>query len=134
MTKEEWKKISDWWGIGYGSINMEIDGHKISLYNNIDKKKMIVEVIIYVDGYIRGRYYEKDSELGNRFWRRVKKPLYSTKKLKELVKIFGKRSEMSRQRYYERNVPSWRSFASFKKHITSHNTDIKFIPESEDNE
>ena len=92
MTKEEWKKIADWWGTGYGSVKMNIDGHEISLYNSIDKKKMIVEVAVYVDGHIKGIYSNKDNEIGNRFWQRMKKPFYSAKKMKELAKAFGKRS------------------------------------------
>lgn len=39
MTKEEWKKIEDWWGTGLSTIKMKIDGHDIQLYNNIDKKR-----------------------------------------------------------------------------------------------
>lgn len=131
MTKEEWKKVADWWGTGYGCIDMSIDGHEISLCNIIDKKKMIVEVTIYVDGYMKGVYSGIDNEIGNRFWQRVKKPLYSTKELKERTKAFGKRSKMAQQKYCEWNIPCWRSFASFKRHMTVHNTEINLIPESE---
>lgn len=131
MTKEEWAKIADWWGTGLGSVKMSIDGHEISLYNNIDKKKMVVEVVIYVDGYIKGEYSTAGNEIGDRFWNRVKKPLYSPKELKERAKIWGKRSKEAQQKHFEYNCPYWRSFSSFKKHITTHNTKINLIPESE---
>lgn len=125
MTKEEWKKVQDWWGTGFGHVNMNIDEYEISLYNIIDKKKMIVEVTIYVDGYMKGVYSDINNEIGNRFWQRVKKPLYSVKNLKERAKIWGKRNKEAQQKHFEYNIPCWRSFAAFKKHITAHNTDIK---------
>lgn len=131
MTKEEWAKIADWWGIGLVSVKMNIDGHEISLYNNIDKKKMIVEVMISVDGHIKGEYSTAGNEIGDRFWNRVRKPLYSPKELKVRAKIWGKRSKEARQEYFECNYPCWRSFVAFKKHITAHNTEIILIPESE---
>ena len=131
MTKEEWAKIADWWGIGLVFVKMNIDGHEISLYNNIDKKKMIVEVVIYVDGYIKGEYSTVGNEIGDRFWNRARKPLYSPKELKERAKIWGKRSKEARQKHFEYNHPYWRSFVAFKKHITTHNTEINLIQESE---
>lgn len=133
MTKEEWKKIADWWGTGYGSIKMNIDGHEISLYNTIDKKRMIVEVVIYVDGYIKGDYSNAGDEIGDRFWLRVKKPLYSPKELKVRAKLWGKRSKEAQQKYFEYNSPYWRFYSSFKRHITAHNTEINLIPEREAN-
>lgn len=127
MTKEEWKKIEDWWGTGLSTIKMKIDGHEITLYNNIDKDKMIVEVVIYVDGYIKGDCSTVGNEIGDRFWNRVKKPLYSPKELKERAKVWGKRSKEAQQKYFEYNLPSWRSFRAFKKHITGHNKDISLV-------
>lgn len=59
------------------------------------------------------------------------KPLYSPKELKERAKIWGKRSKEARQKHFEYNIPYWRSFSSFKKHMTTHNTEINLIPESE---
>lgn len=127
MTKEEWKKVQDWWATGYGYIEMKADDHKISLHNVIDKKKMIVEICLYVDGYMKIEYHDAKSEIGNRFYQRIKKPLHSAKALKDRIKAFGKRNELAQQKYYEYNAFSWRSFAAFKKHITSHNTEIQLI-------
>lgn len=121
MTKEEWKKVADWWGTGLGSIEMTIDGYNVKLYNVIDREKMIVEVAIYINGYMKGLYSNVGNEIGDRFWRRLKKPLYSPKELKERAKIWGKRNKNAQQKYYEYNTPSWRSFSAFKKHVTDHN-------------
>lgn len=127
MTKEEWKKVEDWWDTGFSSVKLMVDRHEIQLHNIIDKKKMTVSVEIYVDGYIKGEYSNKDSEIGNHFWQRIKKALYSTKELKERAKIWGKRHEAAQQSYFEYNLPYWRSFNAFKKHLTQNNTDIKLI-------
>lgn len=127
MTKEEWKKVQDWWATGFGHVKMKVDEHDIELYNKIDKKKMIVEVWIYVDEYIKGAYSTAGDEIGDRFWQRLKRPLYSAKVLKERAKIWGKRNKDAQQKYFEYNIPCWRSFAAFKKHITSHNTELQLI-------
>ena len=127
MTKDEWKKVEDWWGTGYSSIKMKVDGYDIQLNNNIDKKKMIVEVVIYVDGYIKGAYSTAGNEIGDRFWNRVKKPLYTPKQLKARVKLWGKRSKEAQQKYFEYNLYTWRSFRAFKKHLTDHNKDISLV-------
>lgn len=127
MTKEEWAKIEDWWGTGLSTIRMKIDGCDIQLFNNVDKKKMIVEVVIYVDGYIKCSDSTAGSEIGDRFWNRIKKPLYSPKQLKERAKVWGKRSKEAQQTYFEYNIPSWRSFRAFKKHITGHNKEISLV-------
>lgn len=127
MTKEEWKRIEDWWGTGPGFVEMSIDGHAVSLYNRIDKDKMIVIVLVYVDGYLRSTYSRTDNETGNRFYRRVKKALYSPREMKERARAFGKRNELAQQRYYEYNDCGWRSFKAFKKHITDHNKEISLV-------
>ncbi|UVQ47007.1 hypothetical protein NXY11_01780 [Parabacteroides faecis] len=88
---------------------------------------MIVEVAIYVDGYIRGEYSTAGNEIGDRFWNRIKKTLYTPKQLKERAKLWGKRSKEAQQKYFEYNTPSWRSFSAFKKHITSHNKEISLV-------
>lgn len=127
MTKEEWNKVKDWWGTGHGSVKMRIDDHQIDLHNNIDKKKMIVEVCLYIDGYMKMEYLDKESEIGNLFYQRVKKPLFSSRVIKERIKIFGKRDKYAQQKYHEYNAYSWRSFTAFKKHITTRNTEIRLI-------
>lgn len=132
MTKEEWTKIEDWWGIGSSTIKMKIDGHDITLFNSIDKDKMIVDVVIYVDGYIKGECSKVGNEIGDRFWNRVKKRLYSPKELKERAKAYGKRSKEAQQKYFEYNLPAWRFFNAFKKHITSHNKAISLVTTNAD--
>lgn len=127
MTKEEWKQIEEWWGTGSGHVSMKIDGYSITLYNYADKEKMTLSVMVYVDGVISGKYSNTDNEVGNRFWQRVRKPLYSSKELKTRAQLYVKRSKESKQMYFEMNNFMWRSFRAFKKHITSKNTDITFV-------
>lgn len=126
MTKEEWKQVEEWWGTGLGHVSMEIDGYSISLHNYADKEKMTLSVIVYIDGMICGKYSNTDNEIGNRFWQRIKKSLYSPKELKTRAQLYGKRSKESKQRYFEMNSFLWRSFSAFKKHIISNNASIVF--------
>lgn len=127
MTKEEWKKVEDWWGTGPGWVRMDIDGHTVSLYNQINKDKMIVVVLVYVDGYLRSTYSKTDNEIGNRFYQRVKKAIHSPKEMKDRARAFGKRNELAQQRHYEYNECRWRSFKAFKKHIIGHNKEIGLV-------
>ena len=130
MEKEDWKKVSDWWGLSfYDSIQLSIDGYKITLFNRIDKKRMIVRVEMYVDGVVKGEYLGKESEIGNRFLHPAKVAVFSAKELKEKAKCFGKKHKYAQQIYKEYNEPIWKSFAAFKKHITQNNKDIKLIEE-----
>ena len=131
MTKEDWKKVEEWWGISRRSMKLLIDGHKINLYNTIDSKKMIVYVSLYVDDFIKGEYSKIDNEIGNKFYQRTKLPLYSSRELKERIKDFGKKSKYAKQAYYEMNNLYWRSFNAFKKHITTHNESIELITKDE---
>ena len=126
MTKEEWKQVEEWWGTGAGHVTLEIDGYSIILYNYADKEKMALWVMVYIDGKICGKYSNADNEIGNRFWRKVRKPLYSPKELKTRAQLYGKRSKDSKQKYFEMNNFMWRSFRAFKKHIVSNNTNITF--------
>lgn len=126
MTKEEWKQVEEWWGTGAGHVTLEIDGYSIILYNYADKEKMALWVMVYVNGKICGKYSNADDEIGNRFWQKVRKPLYSPKELKTRAQLYGKRSKDSKQKYFEMNNFMWRSFCAFKKHIVSNNTNITF--------
>lgn len=130
MTNEEWKQVEEWWGTGVGHISMEIDGYSIFLHNYADKEKMTLSVMVYINGYICGEYSNRDNEIGNRFWQRVRKPLYSPKELKTRVQLYGKRSKESKQKYFEMNSFMWRSFSAFKKHITNHNKEISLVTAS----
>ena len=130
MTKEDWKKIEDWWGDVYAPhLELRIDGFNVSLYNQVDKKKMIICVAVFVDDLIKVEYTSKDSTIGNRFYQRIRKPLYSAKALKDRRKTFGKRSEYAKQVYFEYNDLHWRSFRAFKKHITANNKSIELVKE-----
>lgn len=126
MTKEEWKQVEEWWGTGKGHVTLEIDGYSITLYNHADKEKMALWVMVYVNEKICGKYSNTDNEIGNRFWQRVRRPLYSHKELKTREQLFGKRSKDSKQKYFEMNNFLWRSFRAFQKHIISNNTNITF--------
>lgn len=123
MTKDDWKKVEEWWGIGFGSVNLKIDGFNVTLHNEKDVKKMKMFVAVYVDHYIRGEWSNQKSEIGNKFWRRVKKAYYSPQSMKKRIKILGKRE--AKQMYYEYNDFKWTSYRSFKKHICDNNSDIE---------
>lgn len=69
MTKEDWKRIEDWWGgLHLSSVELQIDNYNVSLYNMCDRGKMILCVVPYVDGVCRAIYTDKDNEIGNRFY------------------------------------------------------------------
>ncbi len=128
MTNEDWQKLKDWWGCSfYTSFKLECDGYKISLSNHISKMK--VRVVLSVDGWIKGEWLNKEHPIGAKFFQLKKKALYSAKELKERQKTFGKKSELSQQKYYEYVAMDWTSFAAFKKQLSITCKEIKIIEE-----
>lgn len=130
MTNEDWNKLKEWWGNDlYSLFNLQVDGYKITLQHRIHKMK--IKVWIYVDGYLKGEWLSVENEIAKRFLQRKKTSVYSTKKLKESAKLFGKKHKSAQQRYIEYIDVSWSSFTSFKRHLIANNTSIELVKDNE---
>lgn len=129
MTKEDWQKLRGWWDSDsiYSSFKLQCDEHEVSLHFEVYKKK--INVIIYVDGWLKGEWLNLDNPIGQKFLQRHKKAYYTAKELKKYAKVFGKKHELAQQKYYEWVSVSWSSFSAFKKHISTTCKDIKIIEE-----
>lgn len=90
LTKAQWKQFEeDIWDIKFPKLL--IDGHKVSVKYAIDRKRMKVVFEVYVDGYIKGEWYNSDSKIGKKFWAETKRyPMLKIARSTE--KSIGKRS------------------------------------------
>jgi hypothetical protein len=124
MTKEDWKKLEDWWGnTFYSYFKMECDGHVLSMHNYT--YKMRVYVALYVDGVHEGAWTEHDHEMGRKFYPLKRAALYSAVELKMRKKLYGRNA--GKQVYKEYRLSYWVSFAAFRKQIRLMCKDVKII-------
>ena len=121
--------MKDNWGALFTTIKFKIDGYDVCLQAGVIK--MRVYVTCYVNGSMKGIWLSKKEgqypEEGKRFFQLHKKAVISAKEMKRRQKIFGKRSDFSKQSFYEYLSPNWSSFSAFKKHIIENNKDIQLI-------
>lgn len=52
-----------------GGVSLKIDGYKVSYYNELVGRKYVI--VYYVDGWNKGEWSNRDSEIGQRFGRPV---------------------------------------------------------------
>lgn len=126
MTAEEWNEVKKLWESSYFSLNFEIDGYKVSLYPTIYKGRFFRQ--IFIDGWMKGEWLNKENEMAKRFLNITERSLYSKKEIEATRKAFGKRfSNDMMEKKYTVVHQVWASFSSFKKHIIANNQEIKYI-------
>lgn len=93
MTREEWKKVEQLVDAGR-SVLLGIEGRIITL--RMERIKMKLVVIVYVDGELKGAWCASKSEHEeSRFMYRMQRCVYSAKQRKiyaEAVRKLGKRA------------------------------------------
>lgn len=129
MTKEDWKKVQGAWAT-HKPIKLEIDGYKVSLQTQINRKSMEVAMMTFVDGLFKMEWVNGTPDgRAIKFYQRREKSFRSRKEIKQAEKAMGKRwckkhGIYAKHIYY---MPYWKSFNSFKKHILANNEDIKLL-------
>jgi hypothetical protein len=141
MTQEDWKYIEDRWGFSYSSIKLKVDGYDITL--NVERSGMKLSMFIYVNGQFKGvdlsttgksigKTEPEWTEIATRFYRTVKKRMYTAKYIKDMEKAFGKKY-LKQKGYYDCfqwiKYPWWLSFSSFKRHLIKYNKSIELVKE-----
>jgi hypothetical protein len=89
LTPQQWKELEDsiteW-----SPARLKVDGHDITI--QLERyKNMQLCYSVYVDGYIRGEWSDKASEIGQKFWRPMMMALVSAKSVKSMERVFGKK-------------------------------------------
>jgi hypothetical protein len=122
LTKEDWQQIERLLRYPGAVEYLQCDQYLVTLQVGVEKMRMYI--CVYVDGWFKGEWCRSDCDIRRRFLCPIKdnffrrtptngrsgKP-YVSKKVK-------KQGEFT---YY---VPTWRSFASLRKHLIKNNTSI----------
>lgn len=131
MTKEQWETVEQKLQSLYGIIvKLQADGYVLSL--QIQRHKMKLYIVVYVDGKIKGEWLMEDCEIRRKFFQKSKHSLLSRKeqeKLKRERKAF-REAVLSNSVYYTYS-PYWSSFRSLKRHLCQNCTDITLYEEVE---
>jgi len=86
MTEQEWKTIEGKLQGAYGMVKIQADDHVITLA--VERLKGLQYcIMVYIDGWIKGEYLNKDSALGLKYYRKVERYLYTKKKRDDAAKF-----------------------------------------------
>lgn len=122
MTNDQWAEVERRLRIQFQSVHLSVDGYEVCLIL-VPDKGLRQCIAVYVNGYIKVEWVDKDCEIRRRFYNKHTRTLLKISKLKEISK---KDWETLRKKYvYEYFSPYWGSFARMKRHLIKNNNDIK---------
>lgn len=131
MTNKEWKelekKISMW-----NSEKLLIDGHEIAIrLRHVSKTELVY--FIYIDGYYKGTYSDKDHPFAKKFYWKRETSVWSKKQIRSAEKALGKKwckenGWYKKAVYY---VPYFKSFSTLKRTFTANNESIEWVKDSD---
>jgi len=125
---------ADLWRV-YASQYFRIDGYLVSACTG--QVGMKVEIVVYVNGYCRGRDLWRGNEaeldqipdIARKFQRLCSKRINSAARIKLLEKYYGKRNA-EKEGVYAKHYYTWHSFSTartFIAHIKKHNDSIEIL-------
>ena len=128
MTKQEWidaeKKIDFWnW------IELDCDGYKINFHESRIKSKIVIS--LYVNGEIKGEWFNKDCEERKRFYQEHKSRFYKSRLQEARMRKLAKNVGHEFRSHYSYWTMHWSSFKSLKAHLIKNNKEIKWLNEEE---
>lgn len=127
MTKEEWKKVEDALAGLFGSVEMQVDGHRIKFVKT-QVGKTRLEIMTYVDGWYRGEWKEADPEY--RYLRQVTRNLFPPKIRKGYLKLgrkFLKEHNIDVDIKFNYATPLWNNFVLIRRHYEKNFTSIELV-------
>lgn len=125
MTDEQWKQVESRLSRPFGSVKMQIDGYKITVVVE-PLKGMKLVLMVYVDGYFRGKWLTEDCDIRRRFYYCSKRSLLTTKEKKRLQREKKAiREEIQKKMEYMTFLPYFGSFRTLKSHFMKNNQSIE---------
>lgn len=134
ITKEQWQDIEKTLSLPYQAVKLRCDEHDVYAVVGIYKRKLCVD--IYVDGFVKGEWFNDKSEIGNKFYPRVTKYFLKPQERKDaLKKANNKRLDKDLRDYFRKGyeqkysylVPHFANAKSFCRHIRKTCQLIEFI-------
>jgi len=129
LTKAEQDKLVEELDCFLNPIYLQCDGYLIQAHLTRVKHNKL-EIIVYVNGCIRGEWFCHDpSPEAIRFYRPTARSVYSKKQIAGLEKIYGKR-EAKKQDIYRKTtyyLCTWLRPGPFVRHLIKHNESIRVL-------
>lgn len=127
MTVEEWKsceeRLSGYWGV----IHLKADEYNLTLAV-VQTQKLKQEIVVYVDGKIKGEWIGNDCEIRRRFFNKHKKCIFPQTEMKKIKKMRKEiREKALENAYFYWYEPYWQSFRSLKSHLLKNNASIELV-------
>lgn len=125
MTEEQWKQAERQLSSLYGKVKMKIDGYEITVVVE-PMKGMKLVLMVYVNGYFRGKWLTEDCDIRRRFYYCSKRSLLNAKAKKRLQREKKAiREEIQKEMEYTTFSPYFGSFRTLKSHFIKNNQSIE---------
>lgn len=130
MTDEQWQKVANRLATPFMPVHLMVDGYKLTLEVHQEKPLKFV-IVPFVNGWSKGEWLINKTEEAKRFFRLVKRPVYSPSQKKKLTKGFSKTNlkkyfpDINRSVEYYNSF--WPSFAPLKRHLIANNKSIELL-------
>lgn len=128
MTKAEWEQVEERLTRQLIPVALMCDGYHLTL--KIERSGMKLLIVAYINGTLKGEWVIAESEECRRFFRPVKKSVWSAKALarmkkmsKRQLKEYGLDPDETVTAYY----PWWTSVKALKSHLLKHNESIELL-------
>ncbi|MFP4596505.1 hypothetical protein [Ralstonia sp.] len=127
---DKWRQLEDALSGVFGHAKAVADGHEVTLQKALSNERLVV--LVYVDGWIKGEWWEADPATGQpvhpqaRFWRPSRSRVFPLKQYKALKRALGKkRADEMTARKVVCFVPSWNSPRSLVRHLKKYFPDLE---------
>ncbi len=128
LTKDEWAQVEERLIRHYTPVGLMCDGYHLTL--KIMRYGMKLLIVPYINGILKGEWLTAESEERRRFFRPVKKSVWSAKALSRMKKMNKRQLKEcgidpgeSITAYY----PYWTSFKALKSHLQKNNESIELL-------
>lgn len=132
LTKEQWAEIEKTLSGLYGSVNLTVDGRRVTLNRQLVNKNKL-GIVTYIDGRWEGKWMNPKNECPEqRYMRRMERLAYSAKtraSLAKLPKRYLKERKIDPGAKIHMYDISWSSVGSIRRHYEKTFTSIELRPD-----
>lgn len=128
--EDVWTQAADAMLSPYGSVELRCDEYRVNLQmERASAKRANYEIVIYVNGHMKGAWMMNDCEERRRFFRPITRRVYTGKDLaayKRLKKLGGAQ-DVDLNRTHTSYMPFWPTFEPLRRHLLKHNKDVRVV-------
>lgn len=133
MILEDWKVVEERLKSLHWSVELMCDGYNITIrLERLNQFKNVI--LVYVNDEIKMKWLGEDCEERRRFFRPVKKSIFSQKQKASLKKMSKRSGLIDPDASYTYYAAYWTSFRALKSHLTKNNSTIELVREQKDGE